>query len=93
MAKLLDATNGEYSKVFGYQVELLRSNPGRTVAVCREPEIMIKHAFQRFYVCFYACKKGFLAGCRKVIGLDGCFFQGACNGELLCGLGGYANNQ
>jgi hypothetical protein len=30
----------------------------------------------RFYVCFDACKMGFLVGCRKVIKLDGCFFQG-----------------
>jgi len=30
---------------------------------------------------------------RKVIGVDGCFFKGACNGELLCALGRDANNQ
>jgi len=45
------------------------------------------------YVCFEACKKGFLAGFRQVIGLDGCFFKGACNGELLCALGRDPNNQ
>jgi hypothetical protein len=49
--------------------------------------------FQRFYVCFDACKRGFLSGCREVIGVDGCFFKGACNGELLCALGRDANNQ
>jgi len=27
--------------------------------------------FERFYVCFDGCKKGFGAGCRQVIGLDG----------------------
>jgi hypothetical protein len=49
--------------------------------------------FMRFYVCFDACKKGFLARCMKVIGLDGCFFKGLTNGELLCALGRDANNQ
>jgi hypothetical protein len=49
--------------------------------------------FKRFYVCFDACKKGFLAGCRKVIGLDGCWFKGANNGNLLCAIGRDANNQ
>ena len=49
--------------------------------------------FQRFYVCFDACKKGFLAGCRRVIRVDGCFFKGACNGELICAQGRDANNQ
>jgi hypothetical protein len=38
-------------------------------------------------------KDGFKAGCRKVIGLDGCFFKGACQGELLCAIGRYDNNQ
>jgi hypothetical protein len=37
--------------------------------------------------------KGFKAGCRKVIRLDGCFFKGACQGELLCAIGRDANNQ
>lgn len=40
--------------------------------------------------CF---QNGFKAGCRKVVGLDGCFFKGATNGELLCALGRDANNQ
>jgi len=31
--------------------------------------------FMRFYVCFDVCKKGFLAGCRKVIGLDDYFLR------------------
>ena len=38
-------------------------------------------------------KKGFKAGCRKVIGLDGCFFKGACQGELLVAIARDANNQ
>ncbi|WVZ77076.1 LOW QUALITY PROTEIN: hypothetical protein U9M48_024978 [Paspalum notatum var. saurae] len=34
-----------------------------------------------------------MAGCRRVIGLDGCWFKGANNGELLCAIGRDANNQ
>jgi hypothetical protein len=49
--------------------------------------------FQRIYICLDALKKGFLAGCRKVVGLDGCFFKGATNGELFCAIGRDANNQ
>lgn len=45
------------------------------------------------YICFDACKKVFLAGCRKVIGLGGCWFKGAANSELLCAIGRDANNQ
>lgn len=92
MRRIYDACRGEYSKVFEYQAEILRSNPGSTVAICLDHEYNWP-VFQRMYVCFDACKKGFLAGCRKVIGLDGCFFKGACNGELLCALGRDPNNQ
>jgi hypothetical protein len=93
MDKLLSGLKQEYTKVFDYQLELLRSNPGSTIAVCLDPTIMEQNIFQRFYVSFEALKKGFKAGCRKVIGLDGCFFKGACQGELLCAIGRDANNQ
>ncbi|KAL6654545.1 hypothetical protein ACP70R_008010 [Stipagrostis hirtigluma subsp. patula] len=92
MKRIYEACKGEYSKVFEYQAEILRSNPGSTVAVCLDPEYSYP-VFQRIYICFDACKKGFKAGCRKVVGLDGCFFKGACNGELICALGRDSNNQ
>jgi hypothetical protein len=44
-------------------------------------------------VCFDALKKGFKAGCRRVLGLDGCFFKGVMKGELLCAIARDANNQ
>jgi hypothetical protein len=93
MDKLLSGMKGEYNKVFDYQLELLRSNPGTTVAVSLDPTILEQNIFQSFYVCFNAMKLGFKAGCRKVIGLDGCFFKGACQGELLCAIARDANNQ
>jgi hypothetical protein len=91
VARMMDAQFGEYGKVFDYQNELLRSNPGSTVIVKLHPDFE-KPTFYRFYVCFEACRKGFLAGCRKVIGLDGCVFKGRA-GELLCAVGRDANSQ
>lgn len=72
MKRIFEAAKGEYSKMFEYQAEILRSNPGSTAVVYLDPEYNMP-VFQRFYVCFDACKKGFLAGCRKVFGLNGCF--------------------
>jgi hypothetical protein len=77
LQEAVDAMRGEYSRVYDYQMELLRTNPGSTVVVCLDPEIEDRKVFERFYVCFDARKKGFLAGCRKVIRLDGCWFKGA----------------
>jgi len=90
LQKMLDATKGQYQRLFDYQLELLRSNPGSTVIVKVQERMPI---FERMYICLDACRKGFLAGCRKVVGLDGCFFKGATNGELLCAVGRDANNQ
>lgn len=81
MDKIIDSTNGEYSRVFDYHLELIRSNPGSTVAVTLDPEQTTKPVFQRMYVCLDGCKKGFLAGCRRVVGLDGCFLKGAVHSE------------
>jgi len=89
----LDAMKGVYRRVYDYQLELLRTNPRSTVVVCLDLDIEDKKVFERFYVCFDACTKGFQAGCRKVIGLDGCWFKGANNGNLLCAIGRDANNQ
>lgn len=49
--------------------------------------------FKRIYICLDGCKKGFLASCGKVIGLDGCLFKGATNGELFCAVGRDGKNQ
>nr|GEW85275.1 hypothetical protein CTI12_AA105810 [Tanacetum cinerariifolium] len=49
--------------------------------------------FKRMYICFKGVKDGWLAGCKKVIGLDGCFLKYTCRGELLTAMGRDANNQ
>jgi len=91
MQKLLDATKGQYQRLFYYQLELLRSNPGSTVIMKLQDKT--SNIFNRMYICLDACKKGFKSSCRKVVGLDGCFFKGATNGELLCAVARDANNQ
>ena len=87
MQRAFDATKDQYKRLYNYQLELLRSNPGSTVVIRSDQRV-----FQRMYIYLDALKKGFIAGCRKVLGLDGCFFKGATNGELLCAIGRDANN-
>ncbi|XP_016755152.1 uncharacterized protein [Gossypium hirsutum] len=39
-----------------------------------------------------ACKDGYRAGCRRIVGLDGCFLKGYYGGYLLVAVGIDANN-
>jgi hypothetical protein len=45
------------------------------------PECLAK--FQRLYFSLAAMKRGFIVGCRPIIGLDGCFLKGPFKGQLL----------
>ncbi|XP_039169827.1 uncharacterized protein LOC120294026 [Eucalyptus grandis] len=84
----------EYSKLWDYVEELRETNPGSTVTLkVEKPDMHSKALFERMYICFAACKKGFLDGCRKVVGLDGCFLKGICKWEILCAVGRDANDQ
>jgi hypothetical protein len=38
-------------------------------------------------------KRGFLAGCRPIIGLHGCFLKGTYKGQLLAAISRDPNNQ
>ncbi|XP_059292485.1 uncharacterized protein LOC132045936 [Lycium ferocissimum] len=49
--------------------------------------------FLKLYICFVACKQGFLAGCRPIIGVNGCHLKGHQKGEqLLTAVGIDGNN-
>ncbi|GJR07382.1 hypothetical protein Tco_0530366 [Tanacetum coccineum] len=82
-----------YGKLWDYRDQLLKTNPGSTVKLDVDEVSGGKTYFKRFYVCFKAMKDGWTAGCRKVIGLDGCFLKGTIKGELLTAMGRDANNQ
>ncbi|GJZ67477.1 hypothetical protein Tco_0630717 [Tanacetum coccineum] len=82
-----------YGNLWDYTDQLLKTNPGSTVKLDVDDISGGKTYFRRFYVCFKAMKDGWTKGCRKVIGLDGCFLKGTIKGELLTAMGRDANNQ
>ncbi|XP_021979257.1 uncharacterized protein LOC110875368 [Helianthus annuus] len=58
----------------------------------QDPDSDLK-TFFRIFVCFDALKKGFLAGYRKLLCLDGCFLKTFLGGMLLAAIRRDANDQ
>ena len=82
-----------YGKLWEYRQAILESNPGSTCHLDVKPGDNGQICFQRLYMCFKGVKDGWIAGCRKVIGLDGCFITHTCKGQLLTAMGRDGNNQ
>ncbi|CAL8992187.1 unnamed protein product [Prunus brigantina] len=83
-----------FSRIWDYCEELRKTNLGTTTKVqCDFNEQLGHPVFQRLYMCLGACKVGFIAGCKSVIGLDGCFLKGVYGGQFLAVVGIDANNE
>lgn len=96
--KVINQIMGDYTEQFAdlrdYVEEVKVSNPGSTCVVKSSNENGGSlNFFERFYVCFQACKQGWIEGCRPILGLDGCFLKGICKGQILCAIGRDGNNQ
>ena len=39
--------------------------------------------FEMLYICLEGCKKGFMAGCKTIIGLDACHLKTKSDGQLI----------
>ncbi|GJT79098.1 hypothetical protein Tco_1045823 [Tanacetum coccineum] len=80
--------------VCGFRLhDILDSNPRFTCRLDGEETSSGNSYFRRIYVCFKGVRDGWLAGCRKVIGLYGCFLKHTCRGKLLVAKGRDENNQ
>ncbi|GKB80362.1 reverse transcriptase domain-containing protein, partial [Tanacetum coccineum] len=82
-----------YGMLWSYAAEILNSNEISTCKVGVDVMPDGKAYFSYFYMCFKALKEGWLEGCRRVIGLNGCFLKTLCKGELLSVVGRDGNNQ
>ena len=71
-----DLLNDHFHLLPSYFAELNKVNRNSTSELVLDrdtPDGLIK--FRRSYICFNSLARGFLEGCRKVIGLDGCFMK------------------
>lgn len=92
--KFMGDWKAEFARLLDYADMLKSTNPGISCRVRTDSETVPgKHLFKYFYVCFDALKRGWLEGCRRIIGFDGCFLKGCCKGELLVAIGKNGNQQ
>ena len=92
--KLQGSLNDHFHLLPSYVTELNKVNRNSTFELVLDrdtPDGLIR--FRRLYICFDSLARGFLEGCRKVIGLDGCFLKTETKGQLLSGVGKDGNNQ
>ncbi|KAL4392134.1 hypothetical protein AHAS_Ahas03G0314700 [Arachis hypogaea] len=84
----------QYGMVRDYGLTLLKTNLGSTVSigVTPHPNPDEDPTFDRMYICLDGCKRGFKAGCRPLIGLDGAFLKTKHGGQILSAIGQDANN-
>jgi hypothetical protein len=66
-----------------YCHQIIQSNPD-SVAQFETDE---RRRFQRIFVPYYACIRGFMSGCRRLLGIDGTHLKGKYLGKLLCATG------
>ncbi|XP_019181684.1 PREDICTED: uncharacterized protein LOC109176748 [Ipomoea nil] len=94
LKKINASFEDQFRRIRDYAQECMNSNPGSKV-ILKTSRVTPDSpcVFQRIYVCFDALRMGFLDGCRKIIGLDGCFLKGLLKGEILTAVGRDANNQ
>ena len=86
--KLQGSLNDHFHLLPSYVTELNKVNRNSTFELVLDRDTLdglIR--FKRLYICFDSLARGFLEGCRKVIGLDGCFLKTKTEGKLLSGVG------
>ncbi|GKV33641.1 hypothetical protein SLEP1_g42122 [Rubroshorea leprosula] len=85
----------EFARLKGYVEELLMLSPESNVQIDTEPATTPegKPQFKGIYVCLEGCRKGFLLGCRPMMGVYTCFLKGMCKGTLLVAVAKDRNNQ
>ncbi|CAI9295116.1 unnamed protein product [Lactuca saligna] len=78
-----------------YVLEVQARNPDTTVKIDVESEAnptVETRTFRRIYVCIGALKRGFAAGRRDFLGLDGAFMKGPYPGQVLSAMALDGNN-
>uniref|UniRef100_A0A803PYD3 SWIM-type domain-containing protein n=1 Tax=Cannabis sativa TaxID=3483 RepID=A0A803PYD3_CANSA len=90
--KIEGSYDEQYAALWDYAEEIKYTNKGSTIEFVTEVGDNGNPRFKRMYICFAGLRDGFNAGCRPLIGLDGCHIKGPHKGQLLTAIGIDADN-
>jgi hypothetical protein len=91
--KLYEKVEDQYARLWDYCETLRQTNNGSCVVMkVDRPNPDLPPKFGRLYVSLAAMKRGFLEGCRPIIGIDGCFLKGPLKSQLHFVVGRDGNN-
>ncbi|XP_021721467.1 uncharacterized protein LOC110689025 [Chenopodium quinoa] len=83
----------QYARVWDYGKAVQKYSPGTVVNVVVDGlDRLEPPLFLRMYVCLSPLVRGFLKGCRPLIGVDGCLLKGSYPGQILVAVGKDGNN-
>ncbi|XP_048131469.1 uncharacterized protein LOC115733779 [Rhodamnia argentea] len=92
----MSMVTGNEKEQFGilrsYCQALLDSNAGST-CVIKSEQCEDQFKFEGVYICLDALRRGFLEGCRRFVGFDGCHLSSGYKGILLAVVGLDGNDQ
>ncbi|XP_071681905.1 uncharacterized protein [Lolium perenne] len=87
-----------FKLLYSFKGEVEKTSPGsivdidhHTVEYTLRGMTMTKECFRRVFVCFEACRRGFLEGCRPYLAIDATFLTGRFKGQLVaaCAVDGH----
>ena len=89
LQRIIDGDEEEQMvRLYDYRLELIKTHLSSTIVIeCSEGGV-----FEALYVCLAPLRAGFLAGCRNLVSLDGCFLKGLNGEQLLSAIGINAND-
>ncbi|XP_013594587.1 PREDICTED: uncharacterized protein LOC106302671 [Brassica oleracea var. oleracea] len=93
MQERLEEKYKQYARLKDYKVEVLKCNPDSTMEIGTTTDERGLEVFDRIYVCLAALKRTWIAYCRPIFGIDGCFLKTSVQGQFLAAVGRDSNNQ
>lgn len=86
---------GQYAMLWDYCEMVRIQNPSSTAKIKVDTESLAEggQVFERIFISYDGQLRGFLSGCRPIIGLDACFLKGPFGGHLMYAVARDANNQ